>query len=621
MEGVSATGRCSGSGEATHALATRSGGSVSFGASRPRVAGWIDLAHVRAEVARTLPSDSPGEIKGPGFSMLGSGDGTDVFADESNIVLLVGSPTVQGRRVRAAEVAAAGDTPQLGGRFAAVILDRAAKKAELRTDRFGALPLCWAREGQRLAFSDRADCVPTLAPSSLDPQALFEYVYFHMIPSPRTVFQGVFRMEPATALSFDASGLSMRRWWQPRFSTRRQGAPAELAARFLNVLKASVSSESTSGNVGCYLSGGTDSSTVAGMLKATTGAAASFSIGFDEEGYDEMAYARIAARHFGTQHHEHYVTPAELVASIPSVAAHYDQPFGNSSAVPAFICARTARENGIEKLLAGDGGDELFGGNSRYARQKIFEAWWRLPGSLRGMLATGLGTEWARDAPIIRKAASYVEQARTRMPDRMETYNLLNRFGHGSVFRADFLRRVDQEAPEQLQRSVYSQHAAAPFVDRMMAYDWRFTLADNDLPKVCGTAQLAHVDVGFPLLADELVDLALQLAPSDKVRGLRLRHFFKEALVGFLPPEIIAKKKHGFGLPVGKWLLKDEAFRALARDSLSELAGRRLILPTFVDDLFSRRLEEHPGYYGEMIWVLMMLEQWLSARCPSWRAD
>jgi len=155
----------------------------------------------------------------------------------------------------------------------------------------------------------------------------------------------------------------------------------------------------------------------------------------------------------------------------------------------------------------------------------------------------------------------------------------------------------------------------------MMAYDWRFTLADNDLPKVCGTAQLAHVDVGFPLLADELVDLALQLAPSDKVRGLRLRHFFKEALVGFLPPEIIAKKKHGFGLPVGKWLLKDEAFRALARDSLSELAGRRLILPTFVDDLFSRRLEEHPGYYGEMIWVLMMLEQWLSARCPSWRAD
>jgi asparagine synthase (glutamine-hydrolysing) len=288
--------------------------------------------------------------------------------------------------------------------------------------------------------------------------------------------------------------------------------------------------------------------------------------------------------------------------------------------VPAFICARIARDSGIVKLLAGDGGDELFGGNSRYARQKIFEAWWVLPEPVRQAVDWAIGNR-ARGTAVVRKAASYVGQARIPMPSRMEAYNLLNRFGHSSVFRPEFLELVDQEAPEHLQTLVYSRHATAPFVDRMMAYDWRFTLADNDLPKVCGTARLASIQVGFPLLADELVDLALQLEPGDKVRGLRLRHFFKQALVDFLPPQIIAKKKHGFGLPVGQWLVKDRTFRDLAQASLAELAGRQLIVPGLVDDLFSRRLEEHPGYYGEMIWILMMLEQWLSARCPNWHAD
>ena len=148
------------------------------------------------------------------------------------------------------------------------------------------------------------------------------------------------------------------------------------------------------------------------------------------QGYDEMEYARIAARHFGTDHHEHYVTPAELVSAIPQVAAHYDQPFGNSSAVPAFICATLAREHGVRKLLAGDGGDELFGGNSRYAKQKVFEAWWRVPAALRA--ARRAAARQRPDAQRCRscaKAASYVDQASVPMPARLETYNLLKRFG------------------------------------------------------------------------------------------------------------------------------------------------------------------------------------------------
>ena len=371
--------------------------------------------------------------------------------------------------------------------------------------------------------------------------------------------------------------------------------------------------------MGCFLSGGTDSSTVAGMLKQVTGHAATFSIGFDAAGYDEMEYARIAAKHFGTDHHEHYVTPAELVSGIPHVAAHYDQPFGNSSAVPAYICAMMARDHGVPKLLAGDGGDELFGGNTRYAKQKIFEAWWHVPPAVRAGMAPLIANRLTRGLPLLAQGGKLRrpgQRADAGAPGNLQPAEALRTDARYS--RRPFLLRSTQSHPNRCSRRSTTGNRLRPFVDRMLAYDWRFTLSDNDLPKVSGTTRLAGVGVGYPLLADALVDVSTALGARDKVRGLRLRHFFKESLTDFLPPEIIAKKKHGFGLPVGVWLVRDKAFRELARSSLAQLAERRLIQASLVDDLFSRRLEEHPGYYGEMVWILMMLEQWLEFHAPTW---
>ncbi len=587
--------------------------------------GWIDFDAFRPGALPTVDRSSPAivTLTAPWLSASMQVAASEWHASERAIVLLTGRPILGRRPVNAATLAEeleAGTLrpASLGGRFAVVTFDPVRKVASLQTDRFGVWPLCWTRQGGRLSFSDRADNVPTREAPALDPQALFDYVYFHMIPAPRTVFRGVSRMEPASTLRFDGASVEVTTAWQPRFSTQRQGSLDELASDFRKAVSDAVEFEAREAQVGCFLSGGTDSSTVAGMLKQVTGRSATFSIGFDQRGYDEMEYARIAARHFGTEHHEHYVTPAELVAAIPIVAAHYDQPFGNSSAVPAFICARLAREHGVTKLLAGDGGDELFGGNTRYARQKIFEAWWWAPEAVRHSLAPLIANRITRAAPLIRKAASYVEQASVPMPARLETYNLLKRFGAEQVFTQSLLGSVTESEPAALQAEVYSRYRSAPFVDRMLAYDWRFTLSDNDLPKVMGTTCIAGVDVGFPLLNDVVVDLSVRLAPRDKVRGLRLRHFFKEAMKEFLPPEIITKKKHGFGLPVGMWLLRDSAFQGLARDSLAALARRRVIQHRLVDDLFSRRLEEHAGYFGEMVWVLMMLEQWLAARAPDW---
>jgi len=158
----------------------------------------------------------------------------------------------------------------------------------------------------------------------------------------------------------------------------------------------------------------------------------------------------------------------------------------------------------------------------------------------------------------------------------------------------------------------------AALIDRMLAYDWRFTLADNDLPKVTGTTRLAGEKVGFPLLDDDLLDFSMQLAPSLKVRRLTLRYFFKEALKGFLPDEIIRKRKHGFGLPFGPWLVRHAPLRELAQGALDQLAQRGLIRPDLAQELFSVRLREHAGYFGEMIWILMMLERWLQKKAPAY---
>jgi asparagine synthase (glutamine-hydrolysing) len=144
----------------------------------------------------------------------------------------------------------------------------------------------------------------------------------------------------------------------------------------------------------------------------------------------------------------------------------------------------------------------------------------------------------------------------------------------------------------------------------MLALDFKYTLADNDLPKVSGACELAGLSVRYPLLDDAIVDFSSRLAPRMKLNGTRLRWFFKEALRGFLPDAIISKSKHGFGLPFGPWLNAHPGLRAIAMDSLSDLKQRRIVRPEFIDELTSERVRAHAGYYGSMVWVLMMLEQW-----------
>lgn len=291
-------------------------------------------------------------------------------------------------------------------------------KTFLAIDRFAIRSLCYRQVGNQLLFAERAD---QLANSSteIDPQAIYDYLYFHIIPSPRTIFKGVFRLPPGHFAVFENGVLKVEPYWVPEFTENTKSTFNELRDEFRNLLSNAVASQLDGGKPGCFLSGGTDSSTVAGMVEQASGQrAATYSIGFEAEGYDEMEYARLAARHFKTDHHEYYVTPDDLVASIPLVAQHYDQPFGNSSALPAYYCAKMAKADGVTRILAGDGGDELFGGNTRYAKQKVFGYYDKVPPYLRNFLLEPLllGTPLGR-VPLLQKGASYITQAKVPLPE------------------------------------------------------------------------------------------------------------------------------------------------------------------------------------------------------------
>lgn len=509
---------------------------------------------------------------------------------------------------------------RVGGDFAIAAWDRQRGQGLLAVDRIGVRRIVYARTGDRLAFASTLDAVagsPGM-PRELSAQALFDYTYFHVCPGPDTVLRGTHRLAPGHCIEFGAAtDATPKPYWSMHFEEARRPPTEALESEFLALLRQSVADARGDVACGAFLSGGTDSSTVSGMLGEVDGhPAQTFSIGFDVAGYDEMSYARIAARHYGCKHHEYYVTPKDVVDAVPMIAASYDQPFGNASAIPTFYCAKLARQHGMTRLLAGDGGDELFGGNERYSKYHLLSLYHRVPAALRRGLIEPLllSTSLPGRLPLLRKLRSYVDQARPPMPHRYQSYNLLLHLGIPEVFTPEFLDGVRTDHPQALLVDAYAPfHDASP-INQMLGIDLRFTLADSDLPKVTHMCEMAGMDVAFPLLDDRLVEFSARLPADYKLRGTQLRWFFKHALRNFLPREVITKQKHGFGLPVGAWLVEHKPLNDLACDSIALLRDRGIVRAGFVDELMQRRLKEHAPYYGTMAWVLMMLGLWLESR-------
>ena len=502
---------------------------------------------------------------------------------------------------------------RMHGNFAFVVLEPDENRAFLALDRTGAERLCYAQRGERLVFGSSVQQVaahPEIG-RDIDPQAIYDYLYFHTIASPRSLYRGVHKLLPGQYVSLRNGTLRTGFYWQADY-TPAEPDFAGLRSGFRQLLDQAVR-DADAPATAAFLSGGTDSSTVVGALTAARGAPVdTFSIGFDAAGFDEMEYARCAAERYGSRAHEYYLKPADIVTAIPVIARAYDEPFGNDSAVPTWFCARAAREAGFERMLAGDGGDEIFGGNARYAKQRLFEAYATMPAALRRGLIEPLVSlpRLSKRFPLA-KLKSYVTQARIGLPLRLQSYNFLHRTPLDRILAADFLRTVDPSVADAALVDVYERTASDHYINRMMHLDLKFTLADNDLRKVGRMTEAAGVEVRYPLLDDRLVAFANRLPVDYKVRGQTLRWFFKEGLRDLLPEKIIDKTKHGFGLPFGLWSTQHAPLGELVGDSLSDFKRRGWIRPAYLDHMLAMQRGPHASYYGVMIWVVMMLEQWL----------
>ena len=514
-----------------------------------------------------------------------------------------------------------GQWPDLDGVAAAgVIVDLDREETVAGIDRMGVHALYWSRDGSALRIASRAtDALPrTVVRPEIDPGALYAYVYFHHVPSPLCIYRGVAKLPRAHFLRVGRDSASVQRYRLEEFAEAPVIGIDAAARSLVETLEAAVGrSLEREGATGAFLSGGLDSSTVAGLMarRPGSGVARSFSMGFDADGYDEMHYARIAARHFGLDAHEHYMTPDEVLELAPPLLAATDEPFGNSSAAATYRCAMLAREAGVSRLLAGDGGDELFAGNSRYAKQLLFERYLRIPPGLRRAVLEPLigpvGRAWP--SSVFGKTWRYIEQAQTPLPDRLQSYNYLHRHAPREVFAPRFLESVDTAGPLTLWREEYAAPARGDAVNRMLFLDWSFTLHDNDLVKVNTACRAAGVRVAYPMLDHALVDLACSIPGQMKMRDGELRGFYKYATRNLLPPEIIAKRKHGFGLPFGVWTRTHPGLRRMSETALEALDARGIFSSGFLQETLRLHREGHAAYYGELVWVLAALELWLDA--------
>jgi asparagine synthase (glutamine-hydrolysing) len=506
----------------------------------------------------------------------------------------------------------------MSGSFAVAVVDATRQRTLLAIDPMGIERLCYTLAADELVFASSLQGLRAhpAVKATVSRQAIFNYFYYHAIPAPQSVYDNMFKLEPGELLVYRDGRIKRSRHRHLRFQDHADTPLPQLVDEFHHVLQASVERPLAQfSDVGAFLSGGTDSSCVTAAMSAGSATARTFSIGFDAEGYDESRYARITADRFHTDHHHYYVTPHDVFESLPSVAAYYDEPFGNASAVPTYFCARLAREHGIKNLLAGDGGDEIFAGNARYVKQKIFAHWQHVPAPLRSGLIEPVVVRFpfAQRIATLRKLQSYIEQANIPLPDRLETYNFLHRDPLPEIFEADFLRAVDPGAPLQAQREVFAAADCDTSLNRMLFLDMKFTLADNDLRKVNGMCELAGMNVHFPLIDLEMVDFAARVPVDLKIKGHKLRWFFKHALKDTLAPETLTKSKHGFGLPFGVWLNDNADLHGLAVESLERFKQRGYLNPPYIDELWARHRAGHGSYYGTMIWICMMLEQWLEA--------
>ena len=509
------------------------------------------------------------------------------------------------------------------GEFAIAIWDERDQSVRLICDRFRVHPLFYYADHRRLVFASRLRMIPSFPDpidTEIDPDAVVEVLTSSVIPTPYTIYRKIRKLPPGTVLTYRAGNVSLETYWDVQFAadhrTTETAMAEQLREKLASAIQSRLSLDGDGNGFGAFLSGGIDSSTVAGLLTRLSGhPIQTFSIGFDLPGFNEINYARIAAARFGSNHHEYFVRPSDVAGAIPILLDAYDEPFGNASSVPTYYCAKMAKDAGVSVLYAGDGGDELFAGNERYAVQRLLDYYHKVPVWLREpFLVPAVRALAVTNAPLFVKGAKYVQRARIPYPDRLHSYGLHRVLPIETILEPELLSKVctDRSAEATIAR-FYRQAKSRDELDRQLYVDLKLAICDNDLFKVTRATEAVGVAVRYPFLDHLLVEFAGKVPATVKMRGTQLRTFFKRAYAELLPPETLVKTKHGFGLPIPVWLRTEPELNAmmqdlvLGRDSRVGQYFRRSARETIVD----RHRNDTTSYYGTFLWNIMILELWL----------
>jgi asparagine synthase (glutamine-hydrolysing) len=494
----------------------------------------------------------------------------------------------------------------LRGMFAFALWDDHRKTLLLARDRLGIKPLYYAVVNGRLLFASELKAILQVpeVERSLNWQAVSHLFTSLTTPPAESIIAGVRKLEPGHLLTASpGKEPQIKRYWEVRFEPDYSRSEEDYAEELRELLQESVSLHLVSDvPLGVFLSGGIDSSAiVATMARLAPGPIKTFSIGFPDRDFNELDYARLVAKRFGTDHHELILEP-DVVDNLEDLAWYLDEPFGDPSAIPTYMVSKLAAEH-VTVVLSGDGGDELFAGYDRYlveGRERRFRF---VPARIKRVL--GLLSRL--------------------MPEGMSGRNLLRHFSLPEVeryldaltlfrfedkqhlFRNEALERISHYDPCRLEAEEL-KHADRHWLTRLQALDLMRYLPLDILAKVDRMSMAHSIEARVPLLDHKVVEFAATIPPELRLRNGTTKYIFKRAMRGVLPDSILNRPKHGFGVPLGRWF-RGQLGNFVRELLLSETSRQRGIFnTTYIEQLVQRH--ENGRDLDIHLWTVISFELW-----------
>jgi asparagine synthase (glutamine-hydrolysing) len=497
---------------------------------------------------------------------------------------------------------------RLRGMFAIAIWDRRERALLLARDRVGIKPLHYVVADDRLYFASEIKSIlaADAVPPALDFEALDHYLSFLYTPRDASIFAGIRKLPPGHVLRWQRAAIQVHRYWELPANEHPPASEGEVVEALRATLRDAVRSHLMSEvPLGAFLSGGVDSSLVVGLMaEASSRPVRTFSIGFDDSRYDELAHARVVARHFATEHHELVVRP-DALAIIDDLVEHFDEPFGDSSAIPTWYVSELARRH-VTVVLSGDGGDELFGGYDRYfphPRVAAFDRW--APPGARAVASAV--SPWLPHGVTGKNFLRRV--ARDERGRYLDQIGYFQRDEKRSLLTAEAQRLIAGGDAEARLGRHFARLQALPWNAQMMHFDFETYLPEDILTKVDRMSMAHSIESRVPLLDNHVVELAARVPAGLKIRDGRRKHILKQAAAGLLPAGILSRPKQGFAVPISEW------FRGGVRELFSDvlLSSRARQRGYFEPRFVERLVREHVAGrrdHSPRLWGLVVLELW-----------